>query len=127
MSPIPIATLTGPASVATQDGYGRALLVLTDQVPRDQEPGNDEEDVDPDESPADAGYVGVIEHHEQDGDRTKPLNVRSELPRGRRLLRRHGCGRSGRNDFGDLVRACRLRAGPIALRQHSERPFLPTS
>ena len=102
-----------------------ALLMLTDEKPGDQEPGNDEEDVDSDESPADAGQVGVVEDHEEDCNGTEPLDVRSEPPHRRRLLGRLGCRAGSRNGFDQCARVYGSLAEPIKLRQHSGIPSFP--
>src|SRR5215813_2469904 len=43
----------------------------------DQEPGNDEENIDSDKSTRHQLGLGMIEHHQQDGDRAQAVNIRS--------------------------------------------------
>ena len=51
---------------------------LTDEQRRDQEPGDDEEDVDADEAGAERPELGVVGEHENDGDGAQALDVETE-------------------------------------------------
>jgi hypothetical protein len=48
---------------------------LVPQQAGDQEPGDDEEDVDPDESAGDARHFGVEQHDGDDGDGAQAFDV----------------------------------------------------
>ena len=90
-----------PRTIEPGKPNGPAARRLAPQQTGDQESGDDEEDVDPDEPAADSRHPGVKQHDGDDGDRAQPLDVRAKP-----LLRQSGPparrgftsgGRSGRS------------------------------
>ena len=73
-----------PTRVEPGERDGSGSLELTDQQARDQEPGQDEEDVDADVPAGDPGHAGMEQQHEEDGDAAQALEVRAKAARRRR-------------------------------------------
>ena len=67
-----------PSCVEPSERNAPGSLDLTDQQARDQEAGQDEEDVDTDVPAGDPGHTGVEQQHEQDGDAAQSLEVGAE-------------------------------------------------
>ena len=60
--------------IKSEDGE-RALLHFAPDEVRDQKPGDDEEDIDPDEPAGERRDLVMKEHHRQDRDRAQPIDV----------------------------------------------------
>src|SRR5690606_37800508 len=71
----------GPASVELSQVDGAAAAYLLQERTGDQVARQDEENVHPDEIPAETGDSGVIEQHEKDRDRSHSLDVWPEAGR----------------------------------------------
>src|SRR5690606_5198945 len=71
----------GPASVELSQVDGAAAAYLLQERTGDQVARQDEENVHPDETPAETGDSGVIEQHEKDRDRSHSLDVWPEAGR----------------------------------------------
>ena len=76
-----------------------ACIHLSHEFSRDQETADDEEHVDADEPSANEPSLDVEQHHENDGDRSQPLNLWSELGHALNL------GRERRGDTGRVAQA----------------------
>ena len=83
---------------------------LAQQQPGDDESGDDEEDVHPDEAAGEARQTGVVEHDQQDGDGPQPFDVRPEPP-----VARCSAGLVGGAEFQPPGRCLSQRA-------HASRP-----
>ena len=71
---------SGSPAVEGQDRGGAGRGAFPQQHAGDDEAGDDEEDVDPDVPPADAGDRVVIEDHEHNGHRSESLYIGAEPP-----------------------------------------------
>ena len=68
----------GAPSPEVKQGDLAGLVILAQQVPGDQEPGDHEEDVHAGEAAGEQRRVQVVDHHHADGQRPQALDVRAE-------------------------------------------------
>ena len=91
-------------------------LRLTDEQAGDQEAGDDEEDVDPDEPAVERADPRVVEHHEQHGHGPQALDVGPEAAPS--LLVRPGSGEGGLRGAPGLAQSSSSqsgRTGPLSM------------
>ena len=105
----------GPAGVEPQERQPVFAVELVHQLPRDQEAGDDEEDVDPDVATGEA-EPEVAEHHQSHGDRPQAFDVRPEAANAAGNVAPGGRRRDGPRDQvdrGGHVAIPSLGAGPV--------------
>jgi hypothetical protein len=69
----------GAAGVERDDGDPIGLLGLAHQQANDEEAGDDEEDIDTDESTREPAEPGMSCDHEEDGDRSQTLDIAAKV------------------------------------------------